>query len=120
MMKIIKKNEGDVRSSNSIGGDNKLTHILPAQKEGGISLTLVQFEDGARTHWHEHPGEQVLFILEGSGRVGTENQEWVVEPGDVVYTSPGERHWHGALPGEAMTHISITNVGPPTWYDQVK
>jgi quercetin dioxygenase-like cupin family protein len=119
-MKIIKKNAGDVRSSTTIGGKNRLTHILPSQREGGISLTLVHFEDGARTHWHEHPGEQALYILDGRGRVGTENQEWVVESGDVVYTGPGERHWHGAVLGESMTHISITNVGPPIWYDQVK
>jgi len=119
-MKVIKKNEGEVRSSKTIGGENRLTHLLPSQREGGISLTLVHFGDGARTHWHEHPGEQVLYILDGRGRVGTESQEWVVKPGDVVYTGPGERHWHGAIPGESMTHISITNVGPPIWYDQVK
>ena len=119
-MKIIKKNEAQVKASKTIGGENQLIHMLQPQREGGISLSVVVFEDGALTHWHEHPGEQVLYILNGRGRVGTESQEWMVEPGDVIYTSPGERHWHGALPGESMTHISITNVGAPTWYDKVE
>ena len=78
---------------------------------------IVRFTDGARTHWHVHPGEQVLYILEGEGRVGTEHEEVQVAAGDVVYTPPGEKHWHGAMPGSSMTHISITTVGAPEWFE---
>jgi quercetin dioxygenase-like cupin family protein len=119
-MKIIKKDEAEAKSIKTISGENTLTHLLQPQREGGISLSVVRFEGGARTHWHEHPGEQVLYILEGRGRVGIENLEWQVGPGDVVYTAPGENHWHGAAEGQSMTHISITNVGAPTWYDKVE
>ena len=66
------------------------------------------FEPGARTAWHSHPLGQTLIVTAGSGLV----QSWgePVEksrPGDVVWTSPGEKHWHGATATTAMTHISI-------------
>ena len=72
----------------------------------------------ALTHWHAHPGEQILYILEGEGRVGNASEEIRVSAGDVVYTAPGEKHWHGAAPGSSMVHISITNVGSPTWFEE--
>jgi len=118
-MKVIRKEEGEKRISKTISGTGELVRMLPSQQEGGIALTIVNFEEGARTHWHEHPGEQLLYILEGEGNVCTETEEWVVKPGDLVYTGPGERHWHGAKPGHKMTHLSITNVGPPKWLDEV-
>jgi 4-carboxymuconolactone decarboxylase len=70
------------------------------------------------TNWHDHPGEQILYILEGRGRVGTAETHWEVGPGDVIYVGPGEKHWHGAVENGSMTHISVTDVGPPTWYDE--
>ena len=82
-----------------------------------MSVSLVRFEDGARTNWHVHPGEQLLYILEGKGRAGTEGQEMVVKPGDLIYSPPGERHWHGAMPGQAMAHLSVTTVGAPEWFE---
>ena len=71
----------------------------------GVSVT---FEPGARTAWHTHPLGQTLIITAGGGRV----QRWggpveEVHPGDVVWFPPGEKHWHGALPKTAMTHIAI-------------
>jgi quercetin dioxygenase-like cupin family protein len=62
----------------------------------------------------------VLYILEGEGRVGNESEEVQVRAGDVVYTPPGEKHWHGAAPGHTMTHLSITNVGSPEWLGPVE
>lgn len=118
-MKIVKNTDQTANPSKTISGKNQLIHILPPQQVGGIGLSIVRFEGGALTHWHTHPGEQVLYILEGRGLVGNETEAWEVEPGDVVYTGPGERHWHGALPGETMTHISITNIGAPNWFEEV-
>jgi quercetin dioxygenase-like cupin family protein len=68
----------------------------------------VTFEPGARTAWHTHPLGQTLIVTSGCGRVqlwGTPIQE--IRPGDVVWISPGEKHWHGAAPTTAMTHIAI-------------
>ena len=72
---------------------------------GGASVT---FEPGARTAWHTHPLGQTLIITAGCGRV----QRWggpveEVLPGDVVQFAPGEKHWHGAAPTTAMTHIAV-------------
>jgi quercetin dioxygenase-like cupin family protein len=68
----------------------------------------VTFEPGARTAWHTHPLGQTLIATAGCGRV----QRWSgpieeIRPGDVVWFPPGEKHWHGAAPTTAMTHIAI-------------
>ena len=66
------------------------------------------FEPGARTHWHTHPLGQTLIVTAGCGRVQREGgpvEE--IRPGDVVSFSPGEKHWHGAAPTTAVTHIAI-------------
>ena len=71
----------------------------------GASVT---FEPGARTAWHTHPLGQILLITAGCGwaqRDGGPVEE--VHPGDAVWFSPGERHWHGATATTAMTHIAI-------------
>ena len=69
---------------------------------------IVTFEPGARTAWHTHPLGQTLIVTAGCGRV----QRWggpieEIRPGDVVWFPPGEKHWHGAAPTTAMTHIAI-------------
>jgi quercetin dioxygenase-like cupin family protein len=68
----------------------------------------VTFEPGARTAWHTHPLGQTLTVTSGCGRA----QRWggaieEIRPGDVVWFAPGEKHWHGAAPNTAMTHIAI-------------
>jgi len=68
----------------------------------------VTFEPGARTAWHTHPLGQTLIVLSGIGWVQREGgpiEE--VRPGDTVWFAPGEKHWHGASPTIAMTHIAI-------------
>jgi quercetin dioxygenase-like cupin family protein len=68
----------------------------------------VTFEPGARTAWHTHPLGQTLIVISGVGwaqREGGPVEE--IHPGDVVWFSPGEKHWHGASPTIAMTHIAI-------------
>jgi quercetin dioxygenase-like cupin family protein len=71
----------------------------------GASVT---FEPGARTAWHTHPLGQTLIVTSGSGRVQYEGgpiEE--IRPGDVIWFPPGEKHWHGAGPATAMTHLAI-------------
>ena len=76
----------------------------PARTRGAS----VTFEPGARTAWHTHPLGQTLVVTAGCGRV----QRWggpteEIRPGDVVWFPPGEKHWHGAAPTTALTHIAI-------------
>jgi quercetin dioxygenase-like cupin family protein len=76
----------------------------PARVQGAA----VTFEPGARTAWHTHPLGQTLIVLWGCGRAQREGgpvEE--LRPGDVVSFAPGEKHWHGAAPATAMTHIAI-------------
>lgn len=116
-MKIVRSGDAMREQGSTFTGQTSLSRLLGAQQPGGLAASVVQFEDGSRTHWHVHPGEQLLYILEGEGRVGTAHEEHRVGPGDVVYAAPGERHWHGAAPGQSMTHLSVTNVGPPEWFE---
>ncbi|MBD8554393.1 cupin domain-containing protein [Rhizobium sp. CFBP 8762] len=77
-------------------------------KVGGATVT---FEPGARTAWHTHPLGQTLLVLSGLGL--TQREVGPVEelrPGDIVWFSPGERHWHGASPSTAMSHIAIAEA----------
>jgi quercetin dioxygenase-like cupin family protein len=74
-------------------------------RAGGSSVT---FEPGARTAWHAHPLGQTLIVTAGHGRVQREGgpvEE--IRPGDVVWIPPSVKHWHGAAPTTAMTHIAI-------------
>lgn len=119
-MILVRSNEGEALVDDAFSGTVELISKLTPQQPGGMSLTLVRFDDGGLTYWHEHPGEQVLVILEGKGRVGDGHEEFQVAAGDIIYTAPGEKHWHGALPGHSMTHLSITTVGPPKRYGAVE
>jgi quercetin dioxygenase-like cupin family protein len=71
------------------------------------AAATVTFEPGARTAWHTHPLGQTLVVLAGCGwaqREGGPVEE--IRPGDVIWFAPGEKHWHGAAPTTAMTHIA--------------
>jgi len=87
---------------------------------GGATVT---FEPGARTAWHTHPFGQILIVTAGCGRAQREGgpiEE--IRPGDVVCFAPGERHWHGAAPTTAMSHIAIAeklNGSPVDWMEHV-
>ena len=73
-----------------------------------IGGAFVRFEPGARTAWHTHPLGQTLIVTSGCGlaqRAGGSVEE--IRPGDVVWFAPAEKHWHGAAPTTAMTHIAI-------------
>ena len=91
----------------------------PARAAGNA----VTFEPGARTAWHTHPLGQVLIVTFGSGRVQSDGgpvQE--VRPGDVVWFEPCEKHWHGASPSTAMTHLAIQEAldgRAVDWMEQV-
>jgi quercetin dioxygenase-like cupin family protein len=82
-----------------------LFQVHAPARAAGASVT---FEPGARTAWHTHPLGQTLIVTAGCGWVRREGgpvEE--VHPGDVVWFPPGEKHWHGATPTTAMTHIAI-------------
>jgi 4-carboxymuconolactone decarboxylase len=75
---------------------------------GGAAVT---FQPGARSNWHRHPLGQLLIVTEGEGLVRAEGEPVRrIRPGDVVWTPPGVKHWHGATPNSAMTHIAVAEA----------
>ena len=83
----------------------------------------VEFEAGARSHWHSHPAGQILMVTSGTGYHQIEGEEKeVIQKGDVVQCPPNVNHWHGASEESSMTHIYIipnTEKGIVEWGDPV-
>ena len=89
-------------------GTVRLDQPFQAAAPANVSGAVVTFEPGARTAWHTHPLGQTLVVTAGCGWAQQEGgpiQE--IRPGDVIWFAPGEKHWHGATPTTAMTHIAI-------------
>jgi quercetin dioxygenase-like cupin family protein len=89
-------------------GTVRIDPLFQAEDPGRVAGAAVTFEPGARTAWHTHPLGQTLIVTAGAGRVQREGgpvEE--VRPGDVVWFPAGEKHWHGASPTTAMTHIAV-------------
>ena len=89
-------------------GQVRIDPLFEAPNPARVAGANVTFEPGARTAWHTHPLGQTLIVTAGRGRV----QRWGgpiedILPGDVIWFPPGEKHWHGASPTTAMTHIAI-------------
>jgi quercetin dioxygenase-like cupin family protein len=123
----------DIRRSGSVpsgkGPDDwftgtvRIDPLFAASPPTRTAGNLVTFEPGARTAWHTHPLGQVLIVTAGAGRVQTLGGPIAeVHPGDVVWFGPDERHWHGASPTTAMTHIAIQEAldgRNVTWMEHV-
>jgi len=89
-------------------GTVRIDPLYPASEPARAAANSVTFEPGARTAWHTHPLGQALIVTAGCGRV----QRWggpidEIRTGDVVWFAPDEKHWHGAAPSTAMTHIAV-------------
>jgi len=92
-------------------GTVRIDPLFKAPDPARVSGASVTFEPGARTAWHTHPLGQTLIVTAGSGlaqREGGPIEQ--IQPGDVVWFAPGEKHWHGATPTIAMTHIAIAEA----------
>ena len=82
--------------------------IMESPDPARLRALVVRIEPGARTNWHAHPLGQTLHVLSGSGLVqcwGEPARE--INPGDVVWIEPGEKHWHGAAPNNLMSHLAL-------------
>jgi len=89
-------------------GTVRIDPLFPVTEPARAAGNAVTFEPGARTAWHTHPLGQILIVTAGCGRVQREGGPIeVIHSGDVVWFEPGEKHWHGAAPTTAMTHIAI-------------
>jgi quercetin dioxygenase-like cupin family protein len=89
-------------------GTVRIDPLFQSSDPARVSGASVTFEPGARTAWHTHPLGQTLIVTAGYGLVQREGGPIAeIRPGDVAWFPPGEKHWHGASPTTAMTHIAI-------------
>lgn len=89
-------------------GAVRVTMLLAANAPSELTCGSVAFQAGARSNWHTHPRGQLLIVTDGNGLI----QEWGkpvrrIKPGDVVWTPPGVKHWHGASAASRMTHTAV-------------
>jgi len=104
-------------------GTVRVDPMFNAQEPARAGAASVTFEPGARTAWHTHPLGQTLVVTAGLGRVGSWGgpvQE--IRPGDIVQFAADEKHWHGASPTTALTHIALQErdeTGVVTWMEKV-
>lgn len=104
-------------------GTVRIDPLIDAQNPACVLAVSVTFEPAARTAWHTHPLGQTLIVTGGCGWA----QRWdgpvdEIKPGDIIWIPPGEKHWHGATPTTAMTHISIVeklNGKSADWMEKV-
>ncbi len=104
-------------------GSVRIDPLIDAADPARVWAGYVTFEPCARTDWHTHPLGQTLIVTAGCGRV----QRWAapieeIRPGDVVWIEPEEKHWHGAAPTTAMTHVAIVEKldgKSATWLEKV-
>ena len=101
-------------------GDVFMDVVVRNPEPSAVRMNLVRFMPCARTAWHSHPRGQVLVVTDGVGLVQARGGEvTVIRPGDVVWTPPGEEHWHGAAPDHAMAHQALWEGDETAWGDQV-
>ncbi|WP_237477810.1 (R)-mandelonitrile lyase [Lichenibacterium dinghuense] len=104
-------------------GTVRIDPLVDAPEPARVAAALVTFEPGARTAWHTHPLGQTLVVTAGCGRAQREGgpvEE--IRPGDAVWFAPGEKHWHGAAPATAMSHVAIQEKhdgSPVDWMEKV-
>jgi quercetin dioxygenase-like cupin family protein len=116
---IKRKVSSESGSAATFTGAVHVDRPIAPSPAAGADWRIVTFEPAARTAWHTHPKGQILIVTAGSGRVQREGgpiEE--IRPGDVVLIPADEKHWHGASPTAAMTHVAI-NEAPTKWMDKV-
>ena len=108
-MKVLRRSDsGEVLATAPIFVGTVHSRVLiDAATSPAVTVTMVRFSDGARNRRHTHSADQILYITEGRGIVASGEHEHEVTAGDIVHVAAGEVHWHGAVPGGAMAHLSI-------------
>lgn len=121
-MDVLRREDAAPVSIDPTSFTGRVRSTKVASDVGGVSVHVyrVEFDAGARTFWHRHTGAQWLLIVDGRIRV----QKWGeaaqdVGGGDIVVIEPGEKHWHGAAPGSAGTHLAVNLNSATEWLEAV-
>ena len=116
-LKVIKPDKVPQESADSplfTGGTVTRQPLVTPDMGNAFSINIVNFSAGARNEMQIHTSDQVLFATAGKGIIATGASEEVITTGDVVHVSAGEKHWHGASPDSAFSHIVLTARGSRT------
>jgi quercetin dioxygenase-like cupin family protein len=115
-MKLVHQSIADARpNAGELFIGSVLAQPLVGEEDApSLRVSSITFQGGAKNRWHRHTTEQVLVVTHGRGIVANDEQEYQVQPGDVILIPAGERHWHGAAPGTDLTHLSILLPGEMT------
>ena len=101
-------------------GEGTLVRMLGVCEAPNVKAYTVSFEPGTRTAWHTHTGTQLLLVTEGICRFQKEGEPvQEAEAGSIISIGPGERHWHGATPAEAATHVALNIDATTEWHEKV-
>jgi quercetin dioxygenase-like cupin family protein len=101
-------------------GDVWFDVIYRGEGESRARANTVKFAPGARTAWHSHGLGQTLLIVEGVALIQSRSGKLIeAHPGDVVWTPPGEEHWHGAAPDPFMIHLALWEGDDTRWLEHV-
>lgn len=116
-MELIPAGNLDYVYNGKFTGPVQLEMMLEAVAASDPDIARVHFEQGAVTNWHSHPGGQLLYLVSGTGRVGSGQGEHAgITPGTLVQTPAGEDHWHGADSGSNAVWL-CTTWGVTHWHD---
>jgi len=119
-MEIRKINEIDKESAaSSLFTSDDVSRQPLAPSSDDFNCSIVNFGTGVKNKFHVHESDQILIVTEGKGIVATESLESELAVGEVVFAPAGEKHWHGAVAGNSMAHLSVTTVGGPNWMEPV-
>jgi len=106
--------------SQTFVGPAQMKPLASALDGTPVHVYHVVFDSGARTNWHTHSGAQWLLVIEGHIRIQLEGgPAQDVQAGDAVVIAPGEKHWHGAVPGSRGVHLAINVNAQTTWLEPV-
>ncbi|MEE1804046.1 cupin domain-containing protein [Streptomyces sp. JV176] len=126
-MELLEKRPTGKGPAENFAGDVWFDGIHQGEEPSRARANMVRFAPGARSAWHSHGLGQTLYIVEGIALIQSRGGKILeAHPGDIVYTPPGEQHWHGAAPDHFMTHLALwENPGPGggpenTWLEHVR
>jgi len=115
--------KGDKAPTDYFTGIAWIKNLVPAGEPFNTQIGNVEFEPGARNNWHTHAGGQILLAIEGTGYYQEKGKPiQLLRKGDVVKILPGVKHWHGATPNSAFTHIAVntnSQKGVVDWLERV-
>ncbi len=119
-MEIVTGHQGSYEPGDAARFTGRVWLSQGLSADDGTRMMVVHFSAGARTHWHAHPGGQLLYGVSGRGWVRSlGGPGHVLVPGDIVHIPPGEWHYHGGGPDSPMAHISVSMGGQAQWGDPV-